>query len=76
MAAQQWAAIAREHGDLDGDLGAGRFEAVNDWRRRKIWSRGSFGSTVDILRDATGEELNPGHFIAHLERRYGEAELH
>jgi carboxypeptidase Taq len=76
MAAQQWAAIAREHGDLDCEIAAGRFEAVNDWRRRKIWSRGSFGSTVEILREATGEELNPGHFIAHLERRYGPGRAH
>jgi carboxypeptidase Taq len=76
MAAQQWAAIARLHGDLDAQLSGGHFEAVNDWRRANIWSRASFGSTVDILRGATGEALNADHFITHLQRRYGPQTAH
>jgi carboxypeptidase Taq len=71
MAAQQWAALSKEHPCVDDDLAAGRFDAVNDWRRRNIWSQGSRYSTSDLLERATGEKLNASHFTAHLKKRYG-----
>jgi carboxypeptidase Taq len=71
MAAQQWAALSKEHANVEDDLAAGRFEAVNDWRRRHIWSQGSRYSTPDLLERATGEKLNAAHFTAHLKKRYG-----
>ncbi|MBU4529491.1 MAG: carboxypeptidase M32 [Hoeflea sp.] len=72
MAAQQWAAIARTNPDVDAQIAAGDFDAVNAWRRDNIWSKASTGSTPEILKNATGEELNPAFFIAHLEARYGQ----
>ncbi len=71
MAAQQWAAIAREHPGVEDDLAAGRFDAVNDWRRDRIWKQASFQSTPELIEKATGSKLDAGFFIAHLERRYG-----
>tara|TARA_R110002020_G_scaffold48855_12_gene139616 strand:- start:18880 stop:20364 length:1485 start_codon:yes stop_codon:yes gene_type:complete len=72
MAAQQWAAILKLNPDVDAQISVGDFEMVNAWRRDNIWSRASTGSTPEILRDATGEELNPARFIAHLQARYGQ----
>ena len=72
MAAQQWAAIAKTNADVDTQIAAGDFTAVNGWRRDNIWSKASTGSTPAILKNATGEELNPAFFIAHLEARYGQ----
>jgi carboxypeptidase Taq len=71
MAAQQWAALAREHPGVDGDLARGDFTAINEWRREKIWSQGSRFSTPDLLERATGEKLNAAHFTSHLKKRYG-----
>ncbi|PHR25074.1 MAG: carboxypeptidase M32 [Hoeflea sp.] len=71
MAAQQWAAIVKINPDVDTQIAAGDFDAVNAWRRDNIWSIASTASTPDILRQATGEGLNPAYFIAHLEARYG-----
>jgi len=76
MAAQQWAAILREMPDADDQIASGHFAAINDWRRRNVWEKASFGGTVDILRAATGEALDPERFIAHLQQRYGRASLH
>ncbi|MBZ9659063.1 carboxypeptidase M32 [Mesorhizobium sp. ESP-6-4] len=71
MAAQQWAALTREHPSADQDLTKGDFTAINEWRRAKIWSQGSRWSTPDLLERATGEKLNAAYFTEHLSRRYG-----
>ncbi len=71
MAAQQWAALAKAVPDVDAGIAAGRFDAVNGWRREKIWSQGSRWSTPELLERATGEKLNAEYFIGHLKARYG-----
>jgi carboxypeptidase Taq len=72
IAAQQFHAIKREHPHIEEDYSAGRFEAVNDWRRKHIWSQASHFSTPELIQRATGEPLNAAYFRAHLEARYGE----
>ncbi|MDR7221544.1 carboxypeptidase M32 [Aminobacter aminovorans] len=71
MAAQQWAALTKEHPSVDDEIARGHFETVNNWRRDKIWSQASRWSTPDLLERATGEKLNAAHFTAHLKKRYG-----
>ncbi|MDF1609004.1 carboxypeptidase M32 [Hoeflea sp. YIM 152468] len=71
MAAQQWAAIQKTNPDVDAQIAAGDFELLNAWRRDNIWAKASTASTPEILKQATGEELNPAYFIAHLRARYG-----
>mgnify|MGYP000250557680 CR=1 FL=1 len=72
MAAQQWAAISDSNPAVNEEIAGGDFTSVNAWRRDRIWQRGSMGTTPEILREATGEALNPAHFIAHLKARYGQ----
>ena len=71
MAAQQWAAIVKAHPAIDEEIARGHFEAVNDWRRKNIWSQASRWSTPELLERATGEKLNAAHFTTHLKKRYG-----
>lgn len=71
MAAQQWAAILKTNPDVDAQIAVGDFDQVNAWRRDNIWLKASTASTPEILRNATGEALNPAYFIAHLKARYG-----
>ncbi len=73
MAAQQWAALTKEHPSADEDLARGDFSAINDWRRQRIWSQGSRWSTPQLLERATGEKLNAAYFANHLTQRYGTA---
>ena len=70
FAAQQAAALRRDHPAFDEDIAEGRFDAINDWRRKKIWSQGSRWSTPELLQRATGEKLNAAYFIDHLKARY------
>ena len=71
IAAQQWAAMSRDLPDIDARLAEGRFDAINEWRRERVWSAGSRWSTPELIEKATGEPLNAAYFRDHLERRYG-----
>ncbi len=70
MAAQQWATIERLHPTVTDDIRRGDFTVVNDWRRTNIWQKASFLSTPELMRQATGEQLNAHYFIEHVKRRY------
>lgn len=70
IAAQLWAAIERDHPSAREDMRHGRFVALNDWRRDRIWREASRYSTPDLLKRATGEPLSARHFEEHLRRRY------
>ena len=70
MAAQQWAAVERARPQVHDDLRNGRFDVINDWRRKNIWSKASTLSTPELMRQATGETLQAKYFTAHLQRRY------
>lgn len=69
-AAQWFAALRRQHGDLDQRIAAGDFSPVFDFMARNIWCRGSLVDTDTLAKEASGEALNPSHFRRHLEQRY------
>jgi carboxypeptidase Taq len=69
-AAQWFAAIRRAVPDLDAKIAAGDLAPVFSWLRDHIWSQASLWETPELVRKASGEELNPAHFRAHLEQRY------
>jgi len=69
-AAQLFAALKRDTPGLDADIAQGDFRALNAWLRTHVWSRASGLSTDDLLREATGDELNPQAFERHLRARY------
>jgi carboxypeptidase Taq len=71
MAAQQWAAIARDHPKVNEDLAKGDFTFTTEWRRKNIWQKASTASTPELMQQATGEPLNAKYFIEHVKQRYG-----
>lgn len=70
IAAQLMATLRSEYPALDAQIEAGDFGAIGRWLEARIWSQGSLLETEDLLRQATGTGLDPGHFRAHLEQRY------
>jgi carboxypeptidase Taq len=70
-AAQLFAAARDAIGDLDASLGRGDFSTLLAWLRSKVHGRGSFASTGEIVRDATGGPLGTDAFFDHVARRYG-----
>ena len=70
-AAQFAAALQRELGDFNQLLAqAEGLEAIFGWLQRNVWQQASRFDTDTLVRQATGEALNPAHFRAHLTRRY------
>ncbi len=69
-AAQWFATIRKNVPDLDQRVRAGDLAPVFDWLRANIWLQGSRWETPELVRRASGETLNPGHFRRHLETRY------
>lgn len=70
MAAQFFAKARGALPDLSGQMAAGDFSSLVAWLRENIHSKGSLLTVDELLESATGEVLNPGHFIAHLQQRY------
>ena len=70
IAAQLWASLEKDIPTARDDVRHGRFVAINDWRRNKIWSQASRYSTPELLMKAAGEKLNGQYFEDHLRRRY------
>ena len=70
IAAQLWSAIERDIPGARDDMANGRFVAINDWRRDKIWSQASKYPTPELIQRATGEKLTAKHFQHHLTERY------
>jgi carboxypeptidase Taq len=69
-AAQWFAALRGATPDLDARIAAGELAPVFDWLQTNIWSQASRWQPPELVRRASGEALNPGHFRAHLEGRY------
>jgi carboxypeptidase Taq len=69
-AAQLMAAARRAEPSLDEGLARGDLSPLLGWLRENVHGKGNLLGFNDLLRAATGEPLNPRHFVAHLRGRY------
>ena len=69
-AAQWFAAIRRDHPDLDEHIARADFAPVFGWLRERVWSQGSRFTTDELARRASGETLSTVLYRRHLEARY------
>lgn len=70
MYAAQFMAAMKKTVDVDGAIKAGDLSPIFNWLEANVWSKASLLSTDELVRQATGETLNPAHFRKHLEDRY------
>ncbi len=69
-AAQLFQAARTAIPDLDAQTGQGDFTALFAWLGTNVHAKASFGTTDEILTQATGEPLSAAAFRRHLEVRY------
>lgn len=69
-AAQFRFAIEKQLGPLDTLIQNDKLTKVFDWLQQHIWSQGSLLDTDTLVRQATGEPLNPQYLKRHLQQRY------
>ena len=53
-------------------MGRGDFTPLREWLRDKIHSQGSRYLPKDLVKEVTGENMNPRYLIDYLERKYGD----
>lgn len=70
-AAQLYFKASEDLGNLDEMFESGNFKELVNWLRVKIHSQGSRHLPRDLIKTATGEELNPAYLIRYLNKKYG-----
>ena len=68
--AQFYAAIKRAVPGLDKEMSGGNLKPILDWLRRNVHAYGGIFPAEELCRRATGETLNPDHFMDYLEEKY------
>jgi carboxypeptidase Taq len=69
-AAQIFAAAIQAAPHIPDEISRGEFATLLGWLRLHLHAKASFGSTRELLMDATGTPLRTEAFRAHLQRRY------
>lgn len=69
-AAQLFQAARKALPELNSQIDAGNFAPLFGWLQSNVWQHGSRYSTAELIRKATGEDLNSRHFRDHLTARY------
>lgn len=69
-AAQLFAAIKQDHPDWQTRFQRLDIAFIGDWLKERIWSKGRFLSSQEIMRQASGETTNSRFFLEHLHSRY------
>ncbi|WP_027882124.1 carboxypeptidase M32 [Meiothermus rufus] len=70
-AAQFFAQAQKELGDLEAQFAQGEFAPLLEWTRQKIHRQGSRYWPRDLLKEVTGEDLNPRYLVEYLNRKFG-----
>jgi carboxypeptidase Taq len=70
--AQFFTQAARHLGSLNEQIGRGDFTPLREWLRDKIHSQGAKYLPRDLVKEVTGENMDPGYLIGYLERKYGD----
>ncbi len=71
-AAQFFAAAERDLGDLQAMFSRGEFSPLLGWLRTRIHSQGMRHRADELVREVTGQPLEPDHLVAYLGKKYGE----
>jgi carboxypeptidase Taq len=66
LAGQLWEAARREIPELEELIGRGEFEPLGEWLRRNVHTHGRKLDTREIVRRATGEEIDAGPYLRHV----------
>lgn len=69
-AAQLMTACRKDLKNIDNTIRTGDFKPIIAWLSEKIHKYGSFYSRNDLIKNATGEALNPTYFIDYLKNKY------
>jgi len=70
IGAQLFAAASQANPGLEDDFRAGRFERLLAWLREHVHRHGRRYPPTELLRRATGKELDSSYFLNHLRTKF------
>lgn len=71
-AAQFKATMDKSIANFDELLARGEIEPIRTWLTENIHQYGKLKSPAEIIRDVTGENINPAYLVQYLRQKYGE----
>ncbi|GGX56742.1 carboxypeptidase M32 [Saccharospirillum salsuginis] len=69
-AAQLHAALVRAVPDAGDCIARLELQPIFDWLAENIWQKGCYLEYDDLMKQATGDTLNPDYFLNHVRERY------
>jgi len=69
-AAQQFKVVEKTYPNINESIAKGDFSQAFTWLKKNIWQKGSLLTTDELMKEATGETLNPKYLKDHLIQRY------
>lgn len=69
-ACQFYNALQKDMPDVETKIEQGKFGEIKSWLNEKIHRKGKLYPTPELVRQVTGEPLNPSHFIRYLKEKY------
>ena len=70
IAAQLFATAKHAHPKMLAEIAQGNFTTLFSWLNKNLHSKGSSLHFNELLKEATGKELNSEYFIKHIKSRY------
>ncbi|MGB0757476.1 MAG: hypothetical protein ACPGO5_03400 [Patescibacteria group bacterium] len=70
QAAQMWKAYTLEYPEYDQAFAGGDFTSIRDWFSSHIWQHGKRYAPETLLRNATGDAMQPQYYIEYLKSIY------
>jgi carboxypeptidase Taq len=72
ISAQLWEKINQDIPDLEGQISAGKFEALLSWLREKIHRHGAKFEPQELVQRVTGSRIDPAAYLRYLTKKFGE----
>ncbi|MFP4523615.1 MAG: hypothetical protein ACLFNM_03660 [Candidatus Woesearchaeota archaeon] len=70
IAAQLFEAIKKQIPDVEEQIREGNFKPIKEWLTKNIFIHGQKYSTKELIKKATGEDINPQAYLTYLRKKY------
>ena len=64
------AAVTKDSPDWRSQLAVGKLNQLNEWLKRNIHSRGDLYDPEELIKKATGRNLNSEAYLSYLNEKY------
>jgi carboxypeptidase Taq len=70
LSTQFYAAAIKAHPGIPNEIAAGEFATLLSWLRENLYRHGRKFKPNELVKSATGEQMNTGHYLAYLRAKY------